>query len=88
MGKYSDANPRASGYYGRNDAGNLQDFIPKDSGIDREFVGSDSKEYTFQDTIHGTHTITAESYEEAVRIAESMGYKASDYKPRRRRGKK
>lgn len=74
----------ANGYYGRNEAGTPQEFIGKTAGDKREFVGSKTKEYTFSDTIHGTHTITAESYEEALRIAESMGYTRSDYKKRRR----
>lgn len=83
MGKYSEINPRGQGYYGLNSAGNKQDFAPKEAGVKREFIGSKSQEYTFSDRVHGTHTITAESYEEALRIAESLGYTASDYKKRR-----
>lgn len=85
-GKYPDANPRGQGYFGRNDAGNDQDFVPKDWGTDVGFVGSRTQEYTFSDTQHGTHTFTATSYEDALRMAESMGYTASDY--RKRRGKR
>lgn len=85
-GKYSDANPRGQGYFGRNTAGNPQEFGTKDWGTEREFIGSRTQEYTFSDKIHGTHTFTAISYEEALRMAESEGYTASDYK-RRRRGK-
>lgn len=72
----------ATGYFGRNDAGDKPEFKPKDWGDDVGFVGSKTKEYTFSDTIHGTHTITANSYQEALRIAESMGYTRSDYKKR------
>lgn len=82
-GKYS-ATIRGQGYFGRNVAGNPQFIGNKDAGIKREFVGSNTKEYTFSDVEHGTHTITAESYDEALRIAESMGYTRGDYKKRRR----
>lgn len=85
-GKYPDANPRGQGYFGRNDAGNPQELGTKDWGTEREFVGSRTQEYTFSDRIHGTHTFTAVSYEEALRMAESEGYTASDY--RKRRGKR
>lgn len=85
-GKYSEANTRGQGYFGRNDAGNPQFIGNGAGGIKREFVGSNTKEYTFSDKQHGTHTITASSYEEALRVAESMGYTASDY--RKRRGKR
>lgn len=84
MGKYSEANPRGQGYFGNNEAGNSQSFASKTYGVKREFVGSKTKEYTFSDPEHGTHTITAESYQEALRIAESMGYTRGDYKKRRR----
>lgn len=86
-GKYPDANPRGQGYFGREDAGNPQEFVPKESGIKREFVGSRTKEYTFSDTTHGTHTFTAIRYEDALRMAEAMGYTASDYE-KRKRGKR
>ena len=85
-GKYPDANPRGQGYFGKNDAGQRQEFVPKDWGTPVGFIGSNTKEYTFSDRVHGTHTITAESYEEALRIAESMGFTRSDYK--RKRGKR
>lgn len=84
MGKYPSANSKGSGYFGRNDAGQYPDFVPKDWGTDVGFVGSRTQEYTFSDVEHGTHTITAESYDEALRIAESMGYTRGDYKKRRR----
>lgn len=74
----------ATGYYGRNDAGNPRFMRSNDAGVKREFEGSRSNEYTFSDKEHGTHTITAESYEDALRIAESMGYTRGDYRKRRR----
>ena len=82
MGKYSEANPRGQGYFGRNEAGQNQSFAPKDYGDKLGFKGSNTKEYTFSDTEHGTHTIAASSYNEALRIAESMGYTRGDYKKR------
>lgn len=87
MGKYSSANLEGSGYFGRNDVGQRPDFAPKDWGTNVGFVGSRTQEYTFSDTEHGTHTVAASSKEEALRIAESMGYTAGDYKGKRRRGK-
>ena len=73
----------ATGYFGRNDAGDQRYMGGGGEPTKREFIGSETKEYTFSDTVHGTHTITAQSYEEALRIAESMGYTRSDYKKRR-----
>lgn len=72
----------ATGYYGRNDAGTKHALKPNEAGNKREFVGSRSREFTFSDLIHGTHTITAETFEEALRIAESMGFTQADYKKR------
>lgn len=86
-GKYPEVTPRGQGYFGRDTAGNPQEFVSKEWGTEREFIGSRTQEYTFSDKIHGTHTFTAISYEEALRMAEAEGYTASDYK-RRRRGKK
>lgn len=88
MGKYPSANLRGSGYFKLNDGGNPQDFVPKDWGEDREFEGSRSQEYIFRDVQHGTRVITAVSYEDALRQAESLGYTASDYVKRPRRGKR
>lgn len=84
-GKYS-ATVRGQGYFGRDTAGNPQEFGTRDWETKREFVGSRTQEYTFSDKIHGTHTFTAVSYKEALRMAESEGYTASDY--RKRRGKR
>lgn len=80
-GKYPSANPSAS-QFENNDIESHTKFIPKKFGIDREFIGSRSKEYTFSDTQHGTHTFSAVSYRDALRQAEAMGYTASDYKRR------
>ena len=87
-GKYS-ATVREQGYFGRNTAGNPQFIGNNTAGIRREFVGSDTEEYTFYNERHGTHTITAQSYEDALRIANSMGYTAADYRSdyRKRRGR-
>lgn len=86
-GKYPDANPRGQGYFGRNTAGNPQFIGGNTAGIQREFIGSDTEEYTFYNEKHGTHTITARSYEEALRIANSMGYTAADYRKKPKRGR-
>lgn len=80
-GKYS-ATVRGQGYFGNDDAGNRKDFTAKQYGTKREFIGSKTKEYTFSDLIHGTQTITATSYQEALRIAMSRGYTRGDYKKR------
>ena len=80
-GKYMRATD-ASGYYGRNEAGNPQDFTPKSWGTRREFIGSRTNTYTFSDLIHGTHTFSAISYQDALRQALAMGYTQSDYKKR------
>lgn len=89
-GKYSQGTQRGQGYFGRNTAGNPQEFVTRDWGTEREFVGSRTQEYTFSDKIHGTHTFTAISYKDALRQAEAEGYTASDYidDKRRRRGKR
>ena len=88
-GKYPLVNKRGQGYFGRNEAGTTPEFVPKDWGDKVGFVGSDTKEYTFSDRVRGTRTITAESYEDALRIAQSLGYTASDYRkrPRSKRGR-
>lgn len=86
-GKYPEVTKRGQGYFGNNTAGNPQEFVPKDWGTKRKFIGSNTKEYTFSDDIHGTLTITADSYAEALRIAQSRGYIEEDYKRKRRRSK-
>lgn len=82
MGKYSNANPDAQGYYGNGDAGVKRDFTPNTAGVRREFVGSGIQEFTFSNTQVGTHTVTAKTFQEALRIAESLGFTRSDYKKR------
>lgn len=84
MGKYPEVNPSGQGYYGSNDAGVKRKFVGAEAGTKREFIGSRTTEYTFYNEAHGTHTIAAESYEEALRIAESLGYTRGDYRKRRR----
>ena len=84
MGKYASVNQRNSGYFKRNSSGDKQTFVDKDAGIKREFVGSNTKEYPFYNEKHGTHTITAESFSEALRIAKSLGYTRADYRKRKR----
>lgn len=55
--------------------------------IKREFVGTKMKEYTFSDEKHGTHTIVAISYPEALRIAKTLGFSKRDYQKKRYRRK-
>ncbi len=88
-GKYPRVNRQGDGYYGTNEAGVRQEFTPKGWGTAMGFVGSDVEEYVFSNTVKGTRTITAKSYEEALRIAESLGYTVRDYKkrPRGKRGR-
>ena len=85
MGKYPEANPEGQGYYGRNEAGNKQEFVPKDAGNEVGFKGSDTEEYIFSNPAHGTRTITADSFDEALRQAKIFGFTRSDYKNKRRR---
>lgn len=79
-GKYADRLVNADGYYGRNDAGTPDTFTPKEAGTKREFIGSDVKEYTFYSETKGTLTITAKTFEEALRIARTRGYRRKNYK--------
>lgn len=85
MGKYSSANPSGSGYYGNNEAGNKRYKQGGGEPTKRYFIGSQSKEYTFSDVEHGTHTFTATSFSEALRQAESMGYTRGDYEKRKKK---
>lgn len=82
MGKYSGQNLVGRGYYGNDEAGNKRYAGGGGEPTKREFIGSNTQEYTFTDLTHGTHTIVAQSYTEALRIAESMGYTQGDYKKR------
>ena len=87
-GRIRDAN----GYYGRHDAGDDMYFTPKSAGDNVGFKGSKLEIYTFSDNVHGTHTFTASSYEDALRQAKVFGFDAEDYvgqyKGRKKRGKK
>lgn len=84
-GKYAN-DLYGRGYFGSNDAGTPRGPGPGGEPTKREFVGSRMREFTFSDEIHGTHTIVALSYEEAIRIAESLGFTKNDYKKKRRKG--
>lgn len=77
-GKYS-ASLEGSGYYGRNTAGDERDFMPKDYGTKREFIGSGTKEYNFYKRGVGILTIRADSYEDALRLAKRRGYSSRNY---------
>lgn len=81
-GKYSHQ-LLAQGYFGRNDAGTPTVIGPGGQPTKREFIGSPSKEYIFSDEKHGTRIIVARSWEEALRIAKSLGFTQRDYKKRR-----
>lgn len=85
-GKYANQ-LYGNGHFNRNDAGTPREL--KQSGIPtkREFEGSKLTEFTFSDKIHGTHTIVAENYEDALRIAETLGFTKQDYKEKKRRRK-
>lgn len=72
----------ANGYYGRNDAGTPMSANPNDAGDKRKKGKPLINQYTFSDTAHGTHTIPAHNFTEALRIAESMGFTRNDYKKR------
>lgn len=85
-GKYSNQ-LYADGYFGRHDAGQPRQLGQGGAPTKREFVGSNLKEYIFSDETHGTRTIVAENYQDAVRIAETLGFTKADYKKRRRIGR-
>ena len=76
-GKYPLVN--ADGYFGRNSAGDKRDFVPKDYGTKREFIGSGTKEYNFYKRGVGILTIRANSYEDALRLAKRRGYSSRNY---------
>lgn len=63
----------ADGYYGNNTAGDK-----------RKFKGSNSAQYVFTRRGLGTLTVTATSFEEALRKAKSYGYSSKDYKASKR----
>lgn len=77
-----------NGYFGRNDAGTAREKgQPGAPTNKREFEGSRLTEFTFSDKIHGTRTIVAKTYEEALRIAETLGFSKQDYEDKKRRRK-
>ena len=81
MGKYPSANPRGTGYYGRNDAGNPREANPNNvNPLKREFVGSGDYEFVFYSESRGLLTISANSFEDAWRIAKLRGYSRRDYR--------
>lgn len=82
MGKYPGINPNGQNYFRREDNQAELDSATGNKDRDLESKKSGAQEYTFSNTIQGTHTITAESYEEALLIAKSMGYTSGDYKKR------
>ena len=65
------------------DAGRRREAESDTAGQRRKFKGSKINEYTFSDTIHGTHTISARTFAEALRIAKLMGFTKGDYKRKR-----
>lgn len=82
-GKYANQ-LYADGYFGRHDAGQPKGPGQPGTPTKREFIGSNLKEFVFSDDIHGTRTIVAETYEDALRIAETLGFTKADYRKRRR----
>lgn len=82
-GKYAN-NLYASGYFGRNDAGQAREPGGGGKPVKREFIGSGLKEYVFADDKHGTRSIIAHTYKEALQIAETLGFTSSDYKKKRK----
>lgn len=83
-GKYANQ-LYGNGYFGRNDAGTPRGIGLPGMPTKREFEGSKLTEFTFSDKLHGTHTIVAETYDEALRIAETLGFTKQDYKEKKRR---
>ena len=81
-GKYPDLSTQRFGASGENDAGQSYALVPKDAGIKREFIGSDSNTYTFYKENLGYYTVTATSFEDALRIAKTRGYNRKNYQKR------
>lgn len=75
----------ADGYYGNNDAGVTQLFIPKGYGVKREFEGTDVSEYTFYKEGIGYYTVTAHSFAEALILAKLRGYTRKNYQRQNKR---
>lgn len=81
-GRYERVSSGRRRHLDEDEAGRVRRANPDIAGQRRDFVGSASRQYTFSDTVHGTHTFTAETYADALRIAESMGYTRADYRKR------
>ena len=77
-GKYPTAE-RNTGYFGNGNAGVAREFIAKNYGVKREFIGSGMREYNFYKKGVGILTIKANSYEEALRQAKRRGYSSRNY---------
>lgn len=75
------------------DAGTKREMKRETAGTKREFEGSHSKKYVFEDKVHGTHEFVAISYQDALRQAKALGFTIGDYvgvngkKKRGKRGK-
>ena len=70
----------AQGYFGRNTAGDKQEFTGKEAGVKREFVGSGSRQFVFYSETRGILTVLADSFAEAWRLAKSRGYSRKNYR--------
>lgn len=78
------AKSKLGGKYGRNVAGVKHELTEKEWGVKREFIGSGSEAYEFYSpTTNTTLIILADSYEEALRLARSRGFK--QYRARRKK---
>lgn len=79
-GKYPINVPRIllDRFFGK-DGGINYDFVDKEWGVRREFIGSGSKQFIFFDTIHGMIVITARTFKEAWRRAKELGYSSRSY---------
>ena len=77
----------ASGYYGNNNGGDAHELKGGGNPDKRKFVGPGIDDYVFDNEKLGTHTIPAHNFEEALRRVKAMGYKRSDFKEKRKRGK-
>ena len=66
------------GYFGRNTAGTDREALPNTAGQSKT-IGTGSKRFTFYNETHGTLTIWAESFVEALRQAKIRGYSRKNY---------
>ena len=79
-GRYEPGIPRIflDKFYNK-DGGINYDFVEKEWGITREFIGSEGKQFIFFDTKHGMLIITARTFKEAWRRAKVAGYSMRSY---------